>query len=170
METRGIKLMIRIIGLCLALVLITGCSEEPRPINVLHIYTSVNDAGELWVSVDNDKPLRLLHEAQGYRPLVSPDGEWLAVEVRLMSDLEVVRVFRRDGGRFIAVEKDVTAIAWQKAAAAYNVELEALSQTRARVSGWSNEGTILQLEMSAFVPGEQSPLETVTAVSLDDIR
>jgi hypothetical protein len=137
---------------------------------VLHIHTSVNDTGELWVSVNNDKPLRLLHEAQGYRPLVSPDGEWLAVEVRLMSDLEVVRLFRRDGVRFIAAENDVTAVAWQNVAAAHNFELDALSHTRARVAGWSNDGTILQLEMSASVPGEHSPLETVTAVPLDDIR
>jgi len=158
--------MIRIIALFLALVLVTSCGEGTQPANVLHIHTNANDAGELWASVNDSEPIRLLHDAQGYRPLASPDGEWLAVEVRLMSQLEVVRLFRRDGARFIPADKDVTAVAWREVAAAYNVELEALGHTKARVSGWNNEGTILRLELSASVPGEQDQLETVVAVPL----
>lgn len=158
--------MIRIITLYLALVLLPGCGEETQPANLLHIHTSANDAGELWASVNDSESIRLLHDAQGYRPLASPDGEWLAVEVRLMSDLEVVRLFRRDGARFISADKDVTAVAWLEVAATYDVELEALGRTKARVSGWSNEGKILQLELSATVPGEQDRLETVVAIPL----
>lgn len=159
--------MIRIIALCLALVIIAGCRGEIQPENLLHIYSSANEAGELWVSVNDGKPLRLLHDAQGYRPIVSPDGEWLAVEVRLMSDLEVVRLFRRDENRFVAADKDVTAVAWQQVAEADNFELEALGHTKARVSGWGNKGTTLWLELSALRPGEKARTESVVAIPLD---
>lgn len=160
--------MIRIIALCIALLLVAGCSEETQPANLLHIHTSTNEAGELWVSVNDGEPLRLLQDAQGYRSLVSSGGEWLAVEVRLMSNLEVVRLFRRDGDRFLAIDKDVIADAWQQAAATYNVELEALDNTKARVLGWSNEGTSLQLELSALLPDEKGWFENVVMVPLDN--
>jgi len=159
--------VIQIIALCLALLLVTGCDGEPQPTNLLHIHTSANEAGELWVSVNGGSPLRLLEDAQGYRSLVSSDGDWLAVEVRLMSDLEVVRLFRRDGNRFVATEKDVTTVAWRQAAAAENIEMEALIHTKTRFSGWNDEGTTLWLELSAVGPGEQDRLETVVAVPLD---
>lgn len=159
--------MIRIIALCLALLIVAGCSGEIQPANLLHIHSSANEAGELWVSINDGEPLRLLHDAQGYRPLVSPDGEWLAVEVRLMSDLEVVRLFRRDGNHFVAADKDVTAIAWRQVAAANDFELEALGHTKARVSGWGNKGTTLWLELSALRPGEQGQTETIVAIPLD---
>lgn len=158
--------MIRIIALYFTLLLVAGCSEHSQPENLLHIHTSANAAGELWVSVNASEPVRLLDDAQGYRPLASPDGKWLAVEVRLMSNLEVVRLFRRDGARFLSADKDVTAVAWRQVAAAHNVELEALEQTRARLSGWGHEGTSLRLALSATVSGEQGRLETVVAVPL----
>jgi len=159
--------VIRIIALCLSLVIVAGCCGEIQPANVLHIHSSANEAGELWVSINNGEPLRLLHDARGYRPMVSPDGEWLAVEVRLMSDLEVVRLFHRDGNRFVAADKDVTTVAWRQAAAADNFELEALEHTRARVSGWANNGTALLLELSSLRPGEQDQTETIVAIPLD---
>lgn len=157
--------MIRILALCIAL--IAGCGGQTQPSTRLHIHTTVNDAGELWVRVNNGEPLRLLHDARGYRPLVSPNGEWMAVEVRLMSDLDVVRLFRRDGNRFVAADKDITAAAWRQVAANEKIELEAMDRTKARVLGWSNEGTTLRLELSALVPGEKNLLGAVVGVPLD---
>ena len=159
--------VIRNITLCLALALVASCGVEPQLENKLHIHTNANEAGELWVSVNYGEPLWLLHDAQGYRPLVSPNGEWLAVEVRLLSDLEIVRLFRRDGNRFIASDKDVTAIAWRQMATANDIELEVLSHTKARVSGWSNEGMTLRLELSALGPDEPGQIETDIAIPLD---
>lgn len=164
------KRMIRIIALCFVSALVVSCVEKKQPVNFIHIHTSVNEAGELWVNVNNSEQLRLLHDAQGYRPLVSPDGKWLAVEVRLMSDLEVVRLFRRDGNRFVAADQDVTTVAWRQVAAAKNIELEALTHTKTRVSGWSNEGASLSLVLSAFRPGEQGWIETVVSIPLEHNR
>lgn len=164
------KRMIRIIALCFVLVLLVSCIEKKQPLNQLHIHTSVNEAGELWVNVNNSEPIRLLHHAQGYRPLVSPDGKWLAVEVRLMSDLEIVHLFRRDGNRFVAADQDVTTVAWRLVMAANNIELEALTHTKARVSGWSNDGASLSLVLSAFEPNEQDWIKTVVSIPLEHNR
>lgn len=164
------KRMMRIITLCFVLLLLVSCVEENQPLNLIHIHTSVNESGELWVNVNNGEPIRLLHNAQGYRALVSPDAKWLAVEVRLMSDLEVVRLFRREGYRYVAAERDVTTVAWRQVAAANTIDLQDLTHTKARVSGWSNEGASLSLVLSAFGSSEQGWIETVVSIPLEHHR
>ena len=161
--------MNRMISLSIMLLFFAGCDGENQPQSdiLLHIHTNTTETGELWISINGSETIRLLYDAQGYRPLISPDGEWLAVEVRLMSDLEVVRLFRRAGDRFVIADKDVTAVAWRHVTNANKIEMQDLENTKARVSGWGDQGTDLRLELSALGPGELGLIETIVSVPLD---
>jgi len=86
--------------------------------------------------------------------------------VRPMSDLEVVRVFRRDGTRFEAGGEDVTAIAWRRAAADGDLKLDELERPSARVAGWGDDGASLELELSAGVPDKNAAVEGTVVVPL----
>ena len=83
-----------------------------------------------------------------------------------MSNVNVVRLFRRDGLQFIAASEDVTAAAWKQATTGKNIKLDTLEQTRAHVSSWGSEGKSLRLELSAQIPGNKNVFETIVAVPL----
>ena len=156
--------MIRTAALALVLCCVAGCCEPPGDATLVH--TRVNAADELWGSVNDGEPRRLLHGAQAYRPLLSPDGDWLAVEVRQMSDLTVVRLFRRDGDTLMAADTDITARAWQWALADTNITLGELSGARTLVSGWDRDAQTLLLALSATISSSDQPFETVITFPL----
>lgn len=157
--------MIRTAALFLSLVLIAGCYE--RNCHATLIHTNVNEANELWGRVDDGDPIILLRQAQAYRPLLSPDGNWLAVEVRQMSDLHVVRLFRHDGERLVATDIDVTAHAWQLAAAGSNITPGELTHPRTHIFAWDSEAQTLSLALSATTPGIEQPFEMIITIQLD---
>lgn len=157
--------MIRTAALALVLCCVAGCCEPHSDAMLVH--TRVNGADELWGRVNDGESRRLLHGAQAYRPLLSPDGDWLAVEVRQMSDLTVVRLFRRDGETLVATDTDITARAWQWAVADTNITLGELSGPRTLVSGWDRDAQTLSLALSATISGSDQPFETVVSFPLE---
>lgn len=157
--------MIRTIAFACVLCCIAGCYERRGDSTLFHTY--VNADSELWGRVNDGEPRRLLREAQAYRPVVSPDGDWLAVEVAQMSNLTVVRLFKRDGDTLVAVDSDVNNRAWRWALSGSGVQLNELSHTRTQVAGWGNEGQKLLLVLSATLPGGR-PFETDITLPLDE--
>lgn len=140
----------RVAGLALALLLAACAPQGPvGPSAPLHTY--VNRAGELWAGVGDAPAQRLLTNGQDYRPVPSPDGRWLAVEVRLMSNLDVVRLYRREGTLLVPVAPDITTAAWARVRRDHGIDPEALDGARSHISGWENGGTALWLELSADV-------------------
>ncbi len=156
--------MIRLASLALCLPLLAACVERTCDATLVH--TQVTGTNELWGRVNDAEPTRLLAEAQAYRPLLSPDGKWLAVEVQQMSDLQLVRLFRREKTKLVASDANVTAVAWQRAAAEGRFELDELIHPRAWVVGWDHNGKSLSLGLSGSLPGQDTTLETVVAVPL----
>lgn len=162
-----ISVVIRITIFCFVLILLTSCGDQRPHEPVLHIHTSVNQIGELWVRINNGKPQRLLQQAKGYRPLVSPTGNWLAVEVRLMSDLNIVRLFQRKGLQYVYANKNITGDAWKRASRREGIELKSLERTNAYVSGWGDEENVLQLELNAQAPGHKELFNTMVMIPLE---
>ena len=156
--------MIRLAFAVVCLPLITACAERACEATLIH--TQVTAANELWGQVNDAEPSRLLAEAQAYRPLLSPDAEWLAVEVRQMSDLQLVRLFHRDGTKFVASDVNITAAAWQAAAAEGGFEPDELIQSRAWVAGWGDDGKSLAIGLRGSLPGYDRAVETVVAIPL----
>ena len=161
---RGINAVMRTAAFALILCCIGGCCEQQRDTTLIH--TSVNAAGEFWATVNDGESRRLLQEAQAYRPVLSPDGDWLAVEVRLMSDLSVVRLFQRVGETLVATDPDITTRAWHWALAGTDVQLGELSHARTLVAGWDSDAQTLLLVLSATLPDDE-PFETVITLPLD---
>ena len=112
------------------------------------------------------EPRRLLYGAQAYRPLLSPDGNWLAVEVSQMSDLSVVRLFQRQGEILAATDTDITTRAWHKAMAGTNIQMGELSHARAQFAVWGGDAQTLSLALSATLPDDKS-FETIITLALD---
>ncbi len=117
-----------------------------------------------------DAAARELAEETGLsisEPRISPDGHWLAVEVMQMSDLHVVRLFRREGDTLVPAQTNVTAVAWRSAATHYDIELDELAHARAQVAGWDSDAHTLSLALGATRPGVEQPFETIITVQLD---
>jgi hypothetical protein len=157
--------VIRIAAVALCMTLLVSCDDPSGQATLVH--THVTQANELWAQVSDGESVRLLEAAQAYRPLLSPDGHWLAVEVMQMSDLHVVRLFRREGDTLVAANSDVTATAWQMVAAHSNLQLDGLVQPRTHVAGWDSDAHTLHLALSATIPESEQPFETIITVPLD---
>ena len=115
----------------------------------LRLHSTTNAEGELWVGFGDAPAQRLLADGRAYRVIPSPDGRLLAVETRLMFNLDVVRLFRRDGSRLLAVTPDATASAWRIAGQRHGFDPASLENTRTQVEGWSEDGRLLRLRLSA---------------------
>ncbi len=157
--------VIRIAAIALCMTLLVSCADPSGRATLVH--THVTQANELWAQVNGGKSVRLLEAAQAYRPLLSPDGHWLAVEVMQMSDLHVVRLFRREGDTLVPAQTNVTAVAWRSAATHYDIELDELAHARAQVAGWDSDAHTLSLALGATRPGVEQPFEAIITVQLD---
>lgn len=143
-------------------------SPAPAPSSVPFVHTEVDASGALRATVDGGEPQVLLEEGLGYRVVPSPDRRWLAVEARMFSDLQVVRVFQLDDGRFVARAPDPAAAAWARAAKRDGFLLEDVLRPRAAVAGWDGDRTLL-LELSGDLPGLDERWSSVERVPLPAI-
>jgi hypothetical protein len=138
-----------------------GC-EAPA----VHVHTEIRDSGELWGGVDGEPARRLLGEAQGFRPVLSPDGRWLAVETRLMSNLTVVRLFRRDHNSFVPAGQDLTAAAWKRAGDRERFDPGSADGPQTFVQGWEDCGRRLVLLLRGVWGGRPAPSEVLVTIPL----
>ncbi len=153
--------------LALLALLYVGCARAEDSPCELHVHTAANEAGEFWASVDGSPPQRLMTKAQGYRPILSPNGAWLAVEPRLMSNLEVVRLFERQEIGFVPARLDVTRTAWERVSASGNLDPYQMDSARTRVHGWEDSGRKLVLELSV-TGAKGEPKKVLVTIVLPD--
>lgn len=143
-------------GILLVLILL-GCTQEAATEKWLSIHTHTNAANELWVTVGNTEPQLLLKEALNYRPVLSQSGQWLAVEMQLMSNLTVVRLFEMRNNQFTAVENDITRDAWRRVTSQKEINLNDVEAGSTYLSGFSNDESTLILELHGALPGQDMP-------------
>lgn len=153
---------------CALFALLLGCrAESVESGGTLHVHTLVNQAQELWVSVNGQAPERLSIEAEDFRPVLSPNGAWLAVEARLLSSLGVVRLFKRAGDRFVAAAQNVTASAWRTAGAREGFDPDRVDNPQAFVHGWQDGGQSLEIELRGMWGDQPLPQERLVRIRLD---
>ncbi len=133
----------------------------------LQVHTEVNQAGELWANVNGQAPERLWIGAQDFRPLLSPNGAWLAVEARLMSNIGVVLLFRREGNRFVPAAQDVTGLAWKMAGERERFDPATVENPQTYVHGWENQGRLLQIKLRGLWGEEPEFREILVRLRLE---
>jgi len=149
--------------LCLASLACGGGEATAPPA----VHTESLPDGSFTVTVGAGEPQRLIEAAQQYRPVLSPDSRWLAVETRLFSDLQVVRVFRRDGDRFEEVDPDPVLATWARVASREGFLVEDVVRARASVAGWDDDDVLI-LELSGDLPERDARWTTVERVPMPD--
>ena len=156
-----------LIGYFLFFLTACTCDKQEGAQPYLHVHTSASDSGEFWVAVNGAEPQLLLQEAQDYRAVISPNGSWMAVEIKMMSDLTVVRLYSRKDFQFTVAEHDVTKEAWLKVAVEKKLDVQSLNNTRVSIAGWGEGSNSLLLRLAAMIPDEDKPFETEVIIPLE---
>ncbi len=143
---------------------IAGCNfpstDTPR-----HVHTHLECDGRLVASIDGGDYAEVLSCPRGCRPVLAPDGRLLAVELPLLSNTGVVKLFRIDGGRFAPAAVDVTTLAWRQIARQKKLSSERLDAPRWVVEKWLDDGKKLEMMLNAATTEGQT-VEFKTVVDL----
>lgn len=139
--------MHKFVLLLLYIVLITGCVLDKTGHRSRPVHTGVTQEGVFVVSVNNGSPQHLLKEGIAYRPVLSDDGQLLAVEVMLTSSITIVKLFDRRGDRFSEHPVNVTKYAWENLKNKKELDL---SSPKTLFSSWSENGSSVNLVLEYF--------------------
>lgn len=138
------NIRLTIAGLYLVLGLAVGCSSPdrnqldnwPEPYN----YSFIDS--ELWLRTPQGVSHRIELEGQGLHPLASPDGQWLAVEVQLMSNLRSLKIYEKTAEGFKEPALKAATYLWQRAKREDGVDTDNILNPAVRVEKWLNRETL----------------------------
>jgi len=95
----------------------------------------INESGENYVLAD---------DALDYRVIQSPDGQWLAVETRLMSNLQIIRAYRKNNqGRYRPLKDPVAVKLWDDLLKEEGFTIDDVNYPRMRFLRWISENSML---------------------------
>lgn len=179
--TRGIgPAVARALGtavLLLALGPATGCSgaapgppEQPEPAKEAApaeratrglSSPEIRQDGESIVIGEGDARQVLVEEAQGFLAHPSPDGRWLALDVRLLSDLQVTYLYHRDDDGRWSLARNLSTPAWETAQRTLHLDpdLDDVLRPRTRFLRWSEDLEACTVAVSGDRDGEEIELE-----------
>lgn len=106
----------------------------------------INDAGESYVLAD---------DALDYRVIPSPDSLWLAVETQLLSNLQIIRVYKKESrGRYHPLKDPVAVKLWDELSKKEDFSLDDIRYPRMSFLYWADEGTMF-INMSGAFDGRE---------------
>ncbi|MCB1054819.1 MAG: hypothetical protein KDD11_04820 [Acidobacteria bacterium] len=117
--------------------------------------------GEAIVVVEGDREQILVEEAQGFLAHLAPDGQWLALDVRLLSDLQVTYLYHQEADGDWNFERNLSRPAWETARTTLDLgpDLDDLLRARTRFLRWSEDGRTCSVEVSGELDGRELELE-----------
>ena len=110
---------------------LTNTTQEAKKI------TFSKENGKLVLHTSPNKHCLLATDAIAYEPYVSPHGTWIAVETQLLSNLQIIRVYRKDTkGCYQALQPPFSTKVWQKIAGKQGFTFEDVIHPRMQFIKW----------------------------------
>ena len=92
---------------------------------------------------DRNTTYVLADDAIDYRLIASPKGSWLAVETLLFSNLQIIRVYKRDrAGRYKPLQEPVSVKIWAKILKSEAFSTEDIRFPKMRFLEWIDENSM----------------------------
>lgn len=124
-----------------------GCGQS-NPAGHL-IQTQFLETSGLTVIDSSGESQQLIENSLHARAVVSPSGQWIAVEDMKMSDLVVVRLFRRHNGRYQELELPELRQHWMQLAEQGGIPFEDLIRPRVNIDNFGPSEKTLLLRFQA---------------------
>lgn len=132
---------------------VTGCQESPPPNKqtVHHpVLSFMKENGSLKVK-EEGKVCLLSEDAIDYEVFVSPDATFIAVETLLMSDLQIVRIYKKDVDNcFRPLKHSVSKKLWHDLSVVKGFSIDEVNHPRMKFLKWLDNKK-LQIELSGEV-------------------
>ena len=128
-------------------------NELPDTTQEANKITFSKENGKLILHTPQNEHCLLATDAIAYEPYVSPHGTWIAVEIQLLSNLQIIRIYRKDRkGCYHALQPPFSTKVWQKIARKQGFTFEDVIHPRMQFIKWiDNEH--LQIEVLGEVSG-----------------
>jgi len=126
---------------------ITEENKLPDTTQEVNKITFSRENGKLILHISQNRHCLLATDAIAYEPYVSPYGTWIAVETQLLSNLQIIRVYRKDmKGCYHVLQYPFSTKVWQKIAKKQGFIFENVIHPRMQFIKWiDNEH--LQIEV-----------------------
>lgn len=106
---------------------------------------SISEENELFVNYADGTKQMLSSEGIGYKTRISPDYNYLTVDIAKFSNLQITKLFERTkNGEFLETE-NLSSTAWKIYCVDNNIKIEDISNPRSRVVRLSNNEVVLEL-------------------------
>lgn len=123
--------------------------------------------GTLWAHSSGGR-FNVPVQGQAFRPLPSPNGEWLAVEVQTLSNLRTLRIFRQSEHGFAETAQNASTYLWQQARVADAVDTDNIRDPAVGVINWLADSRGLNVELHAVLDSGE-PYRRRTVLKLRDL-
>lgn len=150
--------------------LLCGCGPSDPAAH--QIQTQFQETSGLTVTDSNGKSQQLIKDSLHARAVVSPTGQWVAVEDMKMSDLVVVRLFHHHNGRYDELELPELKQHWGHLAEQAGITFEDLVRPRVRIENFdpAEETLLLRFQAEAEPQGGDAfsnEIDDVVAIPLE---
>jgi hypothetical protein len=119
--------------------LILCCKNEPNTqpekLAISDIYVAGDSVFVLW----SDRSSQLLTaKGQDYEIVPSPDSQSIGINIRLLSNLQIAKIFPRDStGKFnISETINISSIAWKMLQEQFSIDPETILRPKTRIISW----------------------------------
>ena len=123
-----------------------GCQETPaqnKQINNTKELTFTKENGILKVS-EGKKSCLLADDAIDYEVYVSPDATLIAVETMLMSNLQIIRIYKKEpDGCFRPLKHALSTKLWHDLSTQKGFSVEEVGHPRMKFLKWVDKNTLL---------------------------
>ncbi|WP_457599656.1 hypothetical protein [Hydrogenimonas sp.] len=120
------------------------------------VYSFITEVKEGVLSIkEGNRSYILADDAIDYRVIPSPTGVWLAVESRPVSNLQTLRLYKKESsGRYRLQKERITQRLWERAARRLGFEIADLEPKGIDVLRWEEEGR-LHINLHGELPGRR---------------
>lgn len=143
-------------ALILALALLQACNADDPPATVA-VQTHFSESSGLTVVGSDGHSQQLLEGSLAARSVVSPTGRWILVEDMQLSNLVVIRAFRRTNGHYDEIALPGIRAHWEAMAADAGIGFEDLVNPRVGIEGFGEAGRSVLLRFTADTGLAESP-------------
>ncbi len=125
-----------------------GCWQDQDP-NLIFV-----EKGSILSVKTDGRECKLCDDGIAYEAYPSPSGRLIAVETMVMSDLTLLRLFKKSGSCYVEIHPRLPEALWQMASRQHGFNVEEVEHPRMRFLGWLGEEGLI-VELSGIIKGRK---------------
>jgi len=108
----------------------------------------------VWIRLAAGQEQRLTDPGMGYNISIAPNGQWIAIDKAILSNLQVTKLYQRqpDGTYLEKNTRNPSTLAWEKWSALRGIHSDDVTNPRTRTVAWGKDNRHIVIELTGLDP------------------